>query len=463
MEPSRSWDAVETAEHLRRGEVSAREVVDAAISRAEAAAALGAVVTPTWERARAAAGAGGSGPFAGVPTFIKDLSHLEGVPISWGSRGANGFVSRRSDPSVQGFLDLGFVALGKTATPEFGLTATTEPLGRPPCRNPWAPDRTAGGSSGGAAALVAAGVVPLAHASDGGGSIRVPAAACGLVGLKPSRLRLDMAGSQQLPVNVACDGVVTRTVRDTVAFWSELEALRRPKGVAPMGAVPPEPPRGLRVGLFTAAPLGTPVHPEHRDAALAAGALLRSLGHQVEEIAPPFGGGDSDAYVGYWTMVAWMQVRGARLVLHRGFDVGQVDPWTLGLVRRFSARKWAATRDMLRVRGLARRAAAVFERFDVLLCPTLAHPPPPLGHLAPEVPFETALARLVEYTAFTPLYNGAGIPALSLPWTQSTLGTPVGVQLAAAHGRDATLLSLALAIEAAHPWERVAPEARWRS
>ena len=190
MQPA-AWDAVETAARIRKKEVSATEVVGAAFARAEEARPLGAIVELTYERARANAGAPRSeAALAGVPTFVKDLAQMRGVPTGWGSAASSAYVSRRTDPFVKHFEETGVVTLGKSACPELGLTATTEPLGRPPCRNPWDPSRSSGGSSGGAATLVAAGVVPMAHGSDGGGSIRIPAACCGLVGLKPSRFRL---------------------------------------------------------------------------------------------------------------------------------------------------------------------------------------------------------------------------------------------------------------------------------
>jgi amidase len=206
-----AWDAVETAARVRAKDVSAAEVIEAAITRAQEAAPLRAVVAEQYERALQRAQQQGPGPLAGVPTFVKDLAHLEGVPTGWGSAAAGSYVSRRSDRFVRHFEDTGVVYLGKSAAPELGLTATTEPLGREPCRNPWDPAYSSGGSSGGAACLVAAGVVPIAHASDGGGSIRIPASVCGLVGLKPSRFRMDMEGSQLLPINIATDGVISRS------------------------------------------------------------------------------------------------------------------------------------------------------------------------------------------------------------------------------------------------------------
>lgn len=457
MDELGTWDAVETAERIRRREVSAREVVAAAIARAERATHLGAVVTATPERALAEAEQAGEGPFAGVPTFVKDLSQLAGVRTTWGSRAAGDFVSKRTDTSVRRLLGLGFVSLGKSAAPELGLTATTEPLGRPPCRNPWNPERSSGGSSGGAAALVAAGVVPVAHGSDGGGSIRIPAACCGLVGLKPSRFRLDMEGSNLLPVNVAVDGVLTRTVRDTVAFWTALDASPARKGLPPVGPVAPEPKQGLRVGVFTAPPRGTPVHPEHRDAVLEAGRLLQSMGHAVEEIPCPIPAQEMDDFLLYWGLVAWMQVASARLVLHRDFQRSQLEPFTLGMARTFSSQRLAGLAATRRLRGFTRRYTETLQRWDVLVCPTVAQPAPPLGQLSSDAPFESAYASLIEFSSFTPVQNAAGAPGLSLPWGLSSAGVPIGVQLATAWGRDGLLLELAQVLEAARPWRRVAP------
>ncbi len=446
------WDAVETAERLRRGDVSPREVIDAAVARAERRSSLGAIVTESYDEARRARP---SGALAGVPTFIKDLAQVRGVRTAWGSRGTGEHVSRRSDPSIERLFGTGLVCLGKSATPEFGLTATTEPLGFPPCRNAWDRARSAGGSSGGAACLVAAGVVPLAHASDGGGSIRIPAAANGLVGLKPTRGRFDMDGSHLLPVNVAVQGVVTRTVRDTVAFFAALE---RPGGpMAPIGQVRPAPAVKLRVGVFTDAPLGTEVHPEHRDAALRAGAICESLGHHVETMPCPFDAQVIHDFLRFWGVLAFLYLRGGKLLTHPGFDASRLEPWTRGLAAYFSRAPRVAFAGIPRLRRFGATYAALMRRFDVLVSPTLGEPPPPLGHLAPDLPFETKFERLVRFAAFTPIQNIAGAPAVSLPLGRTSSGLPIGVQLAAAVGAERTLLELARSLEEAAPWPRAAP------
>jgi amidase len=458
-----AWDAVETRNRVRRRDVSVEEVVRAAIARAEDARPLGAVVEPTYERARIQARRPlTDGALAGVPTFIKDLAQIRGVPTTWGSRASDGCVSRRTDRFVTRFEQTGVITLGKSATPEFGLTATTEPLGRAPCRNPWDPSRSSGGSSGGAASLVASGVVPLAHASDGGGSIRIPAACCGVVGFKPSRFRMDVEGSPLLPINIATDGVITRTVRDTIAFHAAFEARRAPRRVASIGAVARRPSTPLRIGVFVDAPTGTAVHEDVRAAVLSAARLCEELGHRVDETPCPFGAAAIDDFLYYWAFVAWLQVRTARWMLHRKLDPSRIEPWTGGLVD-FCVRDRRATLSAVRrLRGVPRMFAGVMRRYDVLLSPTLAQPAPPIGFLATDQPFETQYTRLRVFTPFTPLANTSGAPAISLPLGRTADGLPIGVQMMAAHGGDRTLLELATALEEARPWSALAPRQAWQ-
>lgn len=449
-----TWDAVETAEKLRTREVSRREVVDAAIARAEARGSLGAIVTETFARARSRCD-GATGPLAGVPTFIKDLVHVEGVGIGWGTRAVRGVVSTRSDPAVRVIESLGLVCLGKSATPELGMTATTEPLERAPCRNPWDQTRSSGGSSGGAAALVASGVVPIAHASDGGGSIRIPASSTGLVGLKPTRGRLDMEGSQLLPVNVAVHGVLTRTVRDTIAFWSAIDASTRP--ARPIGAVPSAPRTRLRIAAYVDSPLGRPVAPDVHRAVHDAARACEALGHHVELVPCPFPARVVEDFVRYWALLAWLQHRLGRVLVHSSFDSDRLEPWTRGLSRwceREPRPMAAATR---RLRHLTREHAEVMARYDVLLSPVIAHPPPLLGHFATDAPFELALERILDHCPFTGIANAAGNPALSLPLGRTVAGVPIGVQLAGRAHEESTLLALALELERAHPWPTIAP------
>lgn len=445
-----TWDAVETVARIRKGDVSAAEVLEATIERAQGAGALNAIVTETYARARArvAAGAPAGGVLAGLPTFLKDLSQLAGVATGWGSAGAARLVSKKSDPFVKRLERAGVIVIGKSATPELGMTATTEPLCRGATRNPWDPARSSGGSSGGAAALVAAGVVPLALASDGGGSIRIPAAICGLVGLKRTRGLLDAEGSSLLPVNVAVHGCVTRTVRDTIAFHRAMSGL---------GEVAAAPARALRLGLYVDAPTGTPVDPQMQAAVRDAGRACAAMGHEVIEIECPFPAQVIDDFLTYWGFLAWLQIKAARLMLHRSFDTTQIEPWTRGLAGSFTADRRRGLAAIRRLRRFPQAYAEVLTRYDVLVSPTVAAPAPPLGHLATDLPYETHYDRVRTFAAFTPLHNAAGAPAISLPLGRTTTGLPLGVQLAAAPGRDALLLELAQALEQAHPWPRTAP------
>lgn len=456
-----SWDAVETAKRIRAREVTAREVTEAALRRANEAAHLGAIVVSTPERARGSA-MRASGALAGVPTYVKDLAQLEGVATAWGSRGSTGYVSRKSERFVADYERMGLVVLGKSATPEMGLTATTEPLSSGPCKNPWDPTRSSGGSSGGAGALVAAGVVSMAHASDGGGSIRIPAACCGLVGLKPSRFRIDMEGSNLLPVNVATDGVVTRTVRDTVAFYEAIEPLRaKGRKVQPIGRVARDGSKSLKIGMYVNAPIGTPVDPEVEAAVQRAGETCRSLGHQVEEIRCPVPGSVLDDFLDYWGLLAWVQSTSAKVMLHRGFDTSLVEPWTRGLARTFTNAKRRVAAAVVRLRQFEARYRDMMSRWDVLLSPTLATPAVPLGYLAGETSFDEAYQRLRVYCPFTPIQNASGAPALSLPLGRSANGLPIGVHFGGKMGDDRTLLELALQLEEATPWPLVAPKQKW--
>jgi amidase len=436
-----------------------REVIDAAIRRAHDARALNAIVTEAEHRALAASVRAPRGPLFGVPTAIKDLAHVAGVRTAWGSRASGTFVARSSARIVRALEDLGLVSIGKSATPELGMTGTTEPLAFGPCRNPWSRAHSPGGSSGGAAALVASGVVPIAHASDGGGSIRIPAACCGLVGLKASRGRLDMDGSNLLPVNIAVDGVVTRTVRDAVAFWTLLEEQRRPIAVAPIGPVDPAPRGRLRIARFVDSPIGTPVDPEVLAITERTAETCRTLGHEVHDIPCPFPAQVVHDFLLFWAFVGFMQARAGRILVHPGFDGSKLEPFTLGFARHFTenfAGTWGAIR---RLRAFPARYAEIAGKWDVILGPTLAELPPKIGHLATDQPFATTIERLLSFTPFTGLINAAGAPALSLPMGMSASGLPIGVQLMAAHGCERVLLELAGELETTRAWEGVAPRA----
>jgi amidase len=449
-------DAVELARRIRHGEIHPTEAVEAAISRAERVnPLLNAIAAATFDAARADALMQRTGGFAGVPSFIKDTDPVAGAPMRYGSRGMPCTPAEETSPCAQQFLSTGVISLGKTTTPEFGLTGTTEPLVQGPTCNPWDPTFSSGGSSGGSAALVAAGVVPIAHANDGGGSIRIPAACCGLVGLKPSRGRLvNIAEIELFPVKIVHQGMLSRTVRDTAAYYQAAERYFRNPKLPEIGRVE-GPGRRLRIGFFTDLGESEPSHPECVDAATSAALLCERLGHSVELVPCPFDDQFHEDFFLFWASLAFAITRFGTRLLHPEFDRTKVEEFTNGLSGHFRENASKIPGAVLRLRRFARRHARMFDRYDVLMNPTLAMPPPELGFIGPEVPFETALERLKWFIPFTPVQNVCGNPAISLPLGRSESGLPIGIQFASAMGAERTLLELALELEDAAPFRTI--------
>ncbi len=442
---TRRWDATETAARIQKGEISRAEAVEAAIARALEWAELNAVVHPMWDAARAQAAQPGDGCFAGVPTFVKDLEDLAGAPTRFGSAAIPGASARATAPSVAQFLETGVISLGKSTTAEFGLTATTEPAAGEPTRNPWNLAHSAGGSSGGAGALVAAGVVPIAHGGDGGGSIRIPAAFNGLVGLKASRGRLvPMATSKHMPVKIATYGVLTRTLRDTARFYAEVERRRPAKGMPPIGEVSGPGRARLRIGLYLGREGGPQPDPAVREATLAAARSLESFGHRVEPLKVLHEPALVEDFLLHWALLA-QGVEGI-VGLTRGGQIGGLEPWTRGLARMARRRLHRVPGAIWRLRRYPRSYARLFETCDAVLSPTTASPAPPIGHLSVTQPFEQKLERLMRLLPYTPVQNASGGPAISLPLATSPEGLPIGVQLAGPVGHERRLLELAWAL-----------------
>ncbi len=452
-----AMDGVEIARMIAEGELSAREAVDAAIERARKVnPVLNAIVTDTFQLARKQAEQKRTGALAGVPVFIKDTDDAPGAPTLFGSRAAPAKVKQSASPFVEQLLSLGVISLGKSTLPELGLTATTEPLLTGPTRNPWNPRHIAGGSSGGSAALVAAGVVPIAHGNDGGGSLRIPAACCGLVGLKPTRDRLlNVSGSELMPINIIHQGILSRSVRDTAAFYAGAEKFYRNPRLPEIGSVLHPGEKRLRIALYTDTPFGEPSHPEAAGPVEETGKLCQQLGHAVEEITCPYDGGMAWDFILYWGMMAFSMHHFGGVTVTRGFDGSRLEELTLGLSRYYLKNFWRTPRALNRYRVFMKRISDLFEKYDLLLSPTLSHSPPEIGYLGPEVPFDTALQRLTKYVAFTPAHNISGAPAVSLPLGSTADGLPMGVQFAAASGNERTLLEIAYELEQVRPWARV--------
>ncbi|MER7754179.1 amidase [Kitasatospora sp. NPDC097643] len=448
-------DAVALAALVRAGEVTPGELAAAAAARAARIdAALTPVAHPSYERPRTGP-VGAAGPLYGVPTFLKDNVDLRGLPTGMGSEAFRAHPARRNARFTDQLLSTGLAVLGKTRLPEFGLNASTEYATAQPVRNPWKTSHSAGASSGGAAALVASGVVPIAHANDGGGSIRIPAACCGLVGLKPTRGRL-VANAQggKLPIDIVTDGVLTRSVRDTAAFFAAAERHHRNPKLPPLGLVEGPGERRLRIGLVVDSPIATTDEPT-RKAVEETAERLAALGHHVEPATLPFDEEFSRDFVLYWGYIAFAIAVSGRLMLDRSFRVNRLDGLTTGLRRLYQ-------REFLRTPGVLRRLrraeavyAGVFRRHDVILSPVLAHVAPPIGHLSPNVAFDELIERLLRYVAFTPVNNVSGGPGIALPTGAAGSGLPIGVHLSAAHGQERQLLELAFELETDRPWRRI--------
>lgn len=448
-------DAVALAALVRAGAVNPRELVAAAVARAARVdGRLLPVAHASYDKPQISR-EGIGGPLWGVPTYLKDNVDLRGLPTAMGSEAFRAQPARRNARFTDQFLSTGLAVLGKTRLPEFGLNASTEFANAQPVRNPWKTSHSAGASSGGAAALVASGVVPIAHANDGGGSIRIPAACCGLVGLKPTRGRL-VANSQgaKLPIDLVTDGVLTRSVRDTAAFFAAAERHRRNPKLPPLGLVEGPGEQRLRIGLVVDSPIAKADEPTRRVVEETA-ARLEAMGHRVEPTALPFGEEFSRDFVSYWGYIAWAIAFTGRVLIDPSFRADKLDGLTTGLRRQFQA-EFPHTPGVLR---RLRRAEGVYQRVfrhhDVILSPVLAHTAPPIGHLSPNVDFEELMDRLMRYVAFTPVNNVTGGPGLALPAGTAPSGLPVGVHLSAAHGQERVLLELAFALEADRPWRRI--------
>ncbi|MGY4652132.1 amidase [Mycobacterium sp. URHB0021] len=452
-------DAVGLVEALSAGDVSASELVDAAIARTEAVnPSLNGLAYQAFERARRRARSSRpyGGYFDGVPTFVKDNVDVAGMPTMQGADAWEPHPAPADGDWARTFLATGLIPLGKTQLSEFGFSAAAEHPRIGPVRNPWNPDHTAGASSSGSAAFVAAGVVPIAHANDGGGSIRIPAACNGLVGLKPTRGRLPLDKQmRQMPLRVVHNGVVTRSVRDTAAFFREAERISHNPKLRPIGAVTGPNDQRRSVAVITRS-LFREASPEIRELTLKSAALLEELGHRVEYLdTPPVPDTFADDFVLYYSLLAFALVRNGTRVFGKSFDRGRLDNLSLGFERHAARNMHRMPLAIARLRAVRRRTARLFGTYDAVLTPTLADPPPPIGHFDPTAEYQQIIDRLIDWVAFTPLQNATGEPAISLPLAESAQGLPVGMMFCAAAGDEARLLQLAYELEEARPWARI--------
>src|SRR6478736_2966174 len=447
--------ALEQGDLVRRREVSPAELVDHYLERADRLDSVGAFVTLTPERARGRAFSleSGDSPLFGVPTAIKDLNLTAGVRTTFGSEAFRDFVPEISDGVTESLEAAGMVSIGKTNTPEFGSPCYTEPAVAPPAVTPYDRSRMAGGSSGGAAAAVAAGLVPVAQGSDGGGSIRIPASCCGLVGLKPSRGRISGHPMYGDPVGLATAGSLARTVRDAAALLDVLAGRRpgdpswAPPPTAPFLAACDRDPGPLRIARFVEPVIAdVAVDPECVAAWESASRLLASLGHEVVDIEVPLPHDAVPVFETCWSVLTALSVVPpdrehllrplTRWLTERGRAVtGPEFGLAIGAMRRFAA-----------------GALTALAPYDAVLTPTLATPPLPVGALRDDDDPAADFEAQKDFTPWTSAWNVTGMPAVSLPLHWTADGLPVGVMLAARPAEEELLLSLAAQVEAAAPW-----------
>lgn len=458
--------ALEQGALIRTGELSPVELTDHYLARAESlptdlveGAFAFRDADAARRRAREVAAVGpvgaGASPLAGVPTAIKDLNLTRGVPTRFGSPVFADYVPELSDAITLSIEDAGMVSLGKTATPEFGSPCYTEPEGRPPAVTPWDLTRMAGGSSGGAASAVAAGLIPVAHGSDGGGSIRIPASCCGLVGLKPTRGRISGFPMYGDPIGLATSGSIARTVADAAALLDVLAGRRAGDpswAPAPsdsfLSACSREPGR-LRIARIKDPIIAdAPVHPEVVGALDEATTLLSSLGHSVEPFASPLPREAVPVFE-----ICWAVLTALSTVNLSGHQRGLLRPLTRWLGERGEAVSGPEFGLAIgQLRRYAADALVALAPYDAVLTPTLAQPPLPVGALRDDADPAGDFEAQKRFTPWTSAWNVTGMPAISLPLHQTPDGLPVGVMLAARPAEEELLLSLAAQVEAAAPW-----------
>ncbi len=451
-------DGVGTAHAIRSGKISAVEVIDGAIKRAEAVAPqLNAIVYSYFDEAREVAQQGtfANGPFAGVPTFIKDLSDWKGHVTQKGSVGyATAKPEEKDDRLPASWRAAGVISLGKSSSPEFGLLPSAQPLSSGATRNPWDLSRDAGGSSSGAAALVAARVVPFAHGSDGGGSIRAPAATCGVFGFKPSRERLPIRPGPPRDFSIVVEHAETITVRDSIALFQIAEGdfpLGRLGNLAPLN-------RPIRIGLMTDAPLGTPVDPDVVAEIEKTAKLCEDLGHTVEPFRYSLDYEQlSEDFTLLWGAGATRSVNAASEFTGKEPSEDILEPWTLDLTKHYSDHQADFPQAFERLQNFQHAYETDVNAFDLILSPAMATPAKTIGELAPTIEFDTLYDRVRKYVAFTTPNNVAGAASMSVPLGVSRSGLPIGSMFSGKYGDDELLFALALQLEEAKNWHNAVP------
>ncbi|HBL94730.1 MAG: amidase family protein [Hyphomonas sp.] len=451
--PPAGWESGLTiAARIASGETTSLAETEKAIARAKAVNGdLNAIATDSFDQALRDAAVPAPGTFSGVPTFMKDLVGWKGTQSMWGSRAFVGNISQEDSPFAAAWRKGGVVSLGKSTTPEMGLISSTEPLVTGPTRNPWDLSRIPGGSSGGAAALVAARVVPFAHASDGGGSIRIPASTCGVFGLKPSRARLDKRDAANAPpVDISVNHAVTITVQDSIELFRVAET--NDGTYAPLGDISPLN-RPLRIGFAPDSISGTRVSPETTAALEDVAQLCRDLGHEVIDFKVPLDGKEfTDKFLLYWAAGAAEFAQQASAYSGKPIGPDIVEPWTLGLAAMFQARQSEMEDTIAYLKAFEAVYDDWFSDMDVLLTPVTGSPAVPIGEQAPDGDFDAVMESVLNFAAFTAPMNVAGAASMSVPLSWSSGGLPIGSMFSAKRGEDGLLFELAMQLEMTRPW-----------
>ena len=444
-------DGVRMAELIATGEMTALEAVNAAIDRAETVnPQINAIASETYEMAREMAANTPEGRLAGVPSFIKDLNDWKGTPTFCGSQAFKGYVAENDAPISAAWRKAGIIPIGKSTSPEIGLTATTEPIVTGPSRNPWNTDHSTGGSSGGAGALVAARVVPFAHATDGGGSIRIPASCNGVFGLKPSRGRTYLSASQP-PIEISVSHAETITVRDSVAVFR----INQTGNYDDIGMISGPSTRRLKIGLMTEPANGSAVDPEVKTATENVAQMCRDLGHEVIPFQVPETfdyQGFIDQFILYWSAGAADFAQQASQFAGKPMNTEILEPLTLYLASIYMTKQEELPAAIAGLQAFEAIYNSWFADMDVLLTPTLPRLPFRIGELGPDVDPEAHFAKVSDYAAFTPLMNVSGAASMSVPLAWSASGLPIGMMFSGKRGDDGLLFELAYELEQARPW-----------
>lgn len=442
-------DATAIAEHIRKGDFTVEEVLQSVEEKLQVAnphinAVAAQRLRPDELRYKK------GHIFSGVPLFVKDLIHAKGFSTRYGSNAFADVPISKNGKGVDQMESMGFITVGKSTTSEFGYNAGCETLAHGDTRNPIHTGYTTGGSSGGSAALVAAGIVPLAHAMDGGGSIRIPASNCGVIGLKPSRGRILGSLSAGLPIDVTCDGVHTRTVRDTANFFYGAEKYAPHKKLPSIGYVNGPVARRLRIAVLIESIEQEMPHPDVVSVIEQSARALESMGHQVEMIRNPFPSTFKQDFHNYFAFMAYLSSIFGKFSFHPSFQKQHTLPATKGLSGHFKNNRFDIFGNIHRLKKVYPAIYnSLLQKYDVILSPVTAHPVPEIGYFGATVDYNVVIERCIDYIRYTPLHNTTGAPSISLPMGQCSNGLPIGALFSAAVGDEKTLLELSFEIEAA--------------